>query len=151
MLIDYTISRSMPLNRLRPNVRVRRLAGLLLVMAGLLGHVSLAWAVSYQTEASFYGVEACKVNRDPRCPTAEGSSLYDLERDDVLFAADWIHHFEERLKVTNVANGKSVEVVILDRGPNRRLVGRNLDLSKLAYSRIADLKTGVITVEVTEL
>ncbi len=52
--------------------------------------------------------------------------------------------FGTKLKVTNVANGKSVTVRINDRGPY--IAGRCLDLSTGAFSAIADLKAGVIKV-----
>ena len=47
------------------------------------------------------------------------------------------------VRVTNVANGKSVTVVIDDRGPYS---GAIIDLSDDAFSQIADLSTGVINV-----
>ena len=97
--------------------------------------------------ASWYSISCCKYNLEPStCKTASGRSLYDLEREKVLFAASWDYAFGTRLKVTNVENGKSVVVAILDRGPNKKL-GRSLDLSKLAFSKIADLKKGLITIK----
>jgi rare lipoprotein A len=50
-----------------------------------------------------------------------------------------------KLKVTNKANGKSVIVRINDRGNMSKYT---IDLSKAAFKRIADLKTGVIDVKV---
>ena len=50
------------------------------------------------------------------------------------------------LKVTNTRNGKSVTVRVNDRGPFVK--GRIVDLSSAAFSRIADLKTGVIDVQI---
>ena len=96
--------------------------------------------------ASWYSTECCNYNPDKTCPTASGRSLYDLERKEVLFAASWDYSFGTRLKVTNVENGKSVIVAILDRGPNKKL-NRSLDLGKLAFSKIADLKKGLITIK----
>lgn len=54
--------------------------------------------------------------------------------------------FGTTLKVTNLKNGKSVVVVVTDRGK----LGRNvtLDLSKEAFKKIGDLDTGVIHVKV---
>ncbi|MBX3214381.1 MAG: septal ring lytic transglycosylase RlpA family protein [Labilithrix sp.] len=54
--------------------------------------------------------------------------------------------FNTRLRVTNKANGKSVDVRINDRGPfgsSRRC----LDLARGAFAAIAPLSAGVITVE----
>jgi rare lipoprotein A len=100
--------------------------------------------------ASFYSTEACKYNPDPKCPTASGRSLYDLEQEGVLFAAKWDVPIGTRFKVTNTENERSVEVVILDRGPNRRL-GRGIDLSKKAFRKIANIRQGVINVTIEEL
>jgi len=49
------------------------------------------------------------------------------------------------LTVTNLANGKSVEVTVNDRGPYA--TGIELDLSKSAFSAIADPRTGIITTQ----
>ena len=48
------------------------------------------------------------------------------------------------MKVTNLANGKSVTVRINDRGPY--VTGRCLDLARGAFSQIASLSAGVLTV-----
>lgn len=49
------------------------------------------------------------------------------------------------LEVTNVANGKSVVVKVNDTGAFR---GHKIDLSKGAFSKIANLKKGVIKIKV---
>jgi rare lipoprotein A len=54
-----------------------------------------------------------------------------------------------KLKVTNLANGKSVEVVINDFGPERKLYpDRVVDLEKTAFQKIAGVKQGIIKVRV---
>jgi rare lipoprotein A (peptidoglycan hydrolase) len=112
-----------------------------------------AVAYSLQTEyglASWYSSEACKYNPNPRCPTAHGESLYDLEKEGVLFAAKWDVPFGTKFNVTNSKNGKTVTVVILDRGPNKRL-GRSIDLCRKAFRKIANTREGVIHVEITRI
>jgi len=52
-------------------------------------------------------------------------------------------------KVTNAANGKSVIVVINDRGPSGE--NRIIDLDKVAFEKIASLGAGVIEVKVEEV
>jgi len=108
--------------------------------------VSNAWA--FQTEASWYSVESCR-----REGTSGVMANGEVLRDDMLIAASWDYNFGQRLKVTNIANGKSVIIVVKDRGPAKRLYrkGRKLDLSKAAFSQIADLKRGLIQVEVKEV
>ena len=103
--------------------------------------------------ASFYSLEACKYNPHPRCPTASGESLYDLIKEEKEsgkhFMAVWEIPFGRRVKVTNLANGKSTEAVVKDRGPSRRLKGRIVDLSLEAFRKIADSKEGLIEVEIS--
>jgi resuscitation-promoting factor RpfB len=57
-------------------------------------------------------------------------------------ASPWLP-FGTRVTVTNLANGRSVTVVINDRGP---FGGRIIDLSQEAFSRIAPLGAGVCQV-----
>jgi rare lipoprotein A len=57
--------------------------------------------------------------------------------------------FGTRVKVTNVDNGRSVIVRINDRGPFVR--GRIIDLSKSAFSAIANTRAGVVRVVVEVL
>ena len=54
--------------------------------------------------------------------------------------------FGTRVRVTNLANHKSVVVRINDRGPYVR--GRIIDLSKAAFSRIGNTSDGVIRVRI---
>ena len=54
------------------------------------------------------------------------------------------------LKVTNNANGKSILAKVTDR-IGKRFKGKRIDLSKGAFSKIADTKQGIVSVEVTEL
>lgn len=53
--------------------------------------------------------------------------------------------FGTKLKVTNLANGKSVVVRVNDRGPY--ISGRCLDLSRAAMSAVGGTSAGVITVK----
>ena len=70
-------------------------------------------------------------------PTEMGCAMYDVP-------------FDTLVKVTNLANGKSVVVKIFDRGPNKRL-NRKIDLYREAFRKIADLKQGLIEVKVEVL
>lgn len=53
------------------------------------------------------------------------------------------------VRVTNLENGKSVVVVINDRGPF--VPGRIIDLDKVAFAKIASVGAGVINVKVEEI
>ena len=72
--------------------------------------------------------------------TASGEP-YDKSK---MTAAHRKLHFGTKIKVTNLQNGKSVIVRINDRGPF--IKGRIIDLSSSAFSRIANLKKGIIEV-----
>jgi D-alanyl-D-alanine endopeptidase (penicillin-binding protein 7) len=67
-----------------------------------------------------------------------------------LFAAAVDFPLGSKLKVINKANGKSVEVVVNDYGPNRvKYPERVIDLEKAAFALIADLGQGIINVKVS--
>lgn len=52
-------------------------------------------------------------------------------------------------RITNLANGKSVECFVNDYGPEA-WTGREIDLSRYAFSQIADLGTGLINVKIEQ-
>jgi rare lipoprotein A len=66
--------------------------------------------------------------------------------NNAMTAAHKTLPFGTEVKVTNLNNGKSVTVRINDRGPFVK--GRIIDLSRAAFSRIADLDRGVVKVEI---
>jgi len=70
--------------------------------------------------------------------------------DDQLTCAIWDLPFNTKLKVTNLENGKYVIVRVNDRGPAKRL-NRTIDLTRQAFSQIADLDKGLIEVSVEVL
>ncbi|WP_281227521.1 septal ring lytic transglycosylase RlpA family protein [Flavobacterium aquiphilum] len=67
-----------------------------------------------------------------------------------LSAAHRKFPFGTKLRITNEANGKSVIVEVIDRGPFAR--GREIDLSKRAFMEIASNKGGgAVVVKIEEL
>jgi rare lipoprotein A len=50
------------------------------------------------------------------------------------------------IRVFNLRNGKSVDVQVTDRGPNKRLRGRILDLSEAAAKRLGFKREGLTAV-----
>ncbi|REG99134.1 septal ring lytic transglycosylase RlpA family protein [Flavobacterium aquicola] len=67
-----------------------------------------------------------------------------------LTAAHRKFPFGTKLRITNEANGKSVIVEVIDRGPFAR--GREIDLSKKAFMDIASNKSsGAVIVKIEEL
>ncbi|MFH1782839.1 MAG: septal ring lytic transglycosylase RlpA family protein [Candidatus Omnitrophota bacterium] len=79
--------------------------------------------------------------------TTANMEVFDHE---MLTCAMWDMPFNTLLKVTNVYNGRCVYVRVNDRGPAKRLVnrGRIIDLTKEAFSKLADLKEGLIQIRV---
>jgi len=70
-------------------------------------------------------------------PAADGE-IYDMEK---LVAAHRVMPFNTWLRVTNLANNRSVDVRVIDRGPF--IEGRIIDLSKAAARQIELLGPGV--------
>ena len=86
-------------------------------------------------KATFYGAAV----------QGNGTASGETFDKDLLTAAHKTLPFGTRVEVTNLANGKSIEVKINDRGPYGH--GRVIDLSSAAFSEIAWLGTGVIKVQ----
>ncbi len=80
--------------------------------------------------------------------TASGEKFNDNDSTCAMRRYD----FGKFYKVCNVANGKCVVVRQNDFGPSKYLYdkGRIIDLSKKAFSRIADLEEGIIKVTIEE-
>lgn len=91
---------------------------------------------------------------------AEVASWYNLDgrktasgevfRTHSLTCASNTHKLGTYLKVTNTANDKSVVCKVNDRGGFSRL-GRTLDLSYGAFSKIAHLSQGTVNVTIKKL
>lgn len=109
-----------------------------------------AWAAKkvYQGKASYYSTEQCRYNKDPKCPMANGRSIYDVLKKQEPYAAMWDVPLGARVKVTNTKNGKHAVLEVMDRGPSKRLKGRVIDLDKETFKQLADPKDGLIPVKV---
>jgi len=129
--------------------RLKSLSVIFAILAVLiLGRPDLVSALTKTGKASWYSVASCR-REGTSGIMANGRRLNDGD----LTCASWDYSFGTVLRVTNCANQKSVRVVVTDRGPARRLYrrGRIIDLSKAAFDRIANLKEGIISVEVEKL
>ncbi len=71
--------------------------------------------------------------------------VYDANK---LTCASNTHKLGTKLKVTNLDNGKSVIVKVTDTGSFRKVT---LDLSKKAFSKIAELDKGVINITIKKI
>jgi rare lipoprotein A len=95
-----------------------------------------AFAQIQSGKASFYA------DKFEGAPTASGEKY----RHNKLTAAHKSLPFGTRVKVTNVTNKKTVEVIINDRGP--WVENRIIDLSKSAAEKLDFINQGVAEVEV---
>jgi rare lipoprotein A len=88
--------------------------------------------------ASWYG------EKQRGLPMANGQRF----NPDKLTAASWFFDFGTKVVVTHAH--RSVVVEITDRGPAERLLneGRNIDLSRAAFAKLADPDLGLIDVTV---
>lgn len=68
----------------------------------------------------------------------------EIFNNNALTAANKTLPFGTKVKITNIKTGKSVVVRINDRGPFTK--NRAFDLSKAAFSEIADIRSGVIPI-----
>lgn len=105
------------------------LIGLLLVCSAALAQVQTG-------KASFYA------DKFEGRPTASGEKY----RHNKLTAAHKTLPFGTKVKVTNLDNNKSVEVIINDRGPY--VDGRIIDLSKSAAEQLGFINQGLAEVKV---
>ena len=88
------------------------------------------------------GIASCYAKKHQNRPTANG----EIFSNNLMTAAHKTLPFGTNVVVKNVANGKSVQVTINDRGPFIR--GRIIDLSRAAFSKIENINRGVTTVEI---
>lgn len=102
-------------------------------------------------EVAIRGVASWYSTADPGIlKTTANMEVFD---DRQLTCAMWDVPFNTLIRVTNPVNGKTVVVRVNDRGPAKRLVekGRIIDLTKKAFSEIADPDKGLIAIEVSIL
>jgi rare lipoprotein A len=112
----------------------------LFLTLSLLFIVAVSFAQVQTGKASFYA------DKFDGAPTASGEKY----RHNKLTGAHKTLPFGTKVKVTNVANNESVEVVINDRGPY--VDGRVIDLSKAAAEKLGFVNQGLaeVTIEVID-
>lgn len=91
--------------------------------------------------ASYYSYECADK------PMANGKIFNPEKRT----CASWFYKFGTVLEIKSLDTGRTTEVIVTDRGPNKRLVreGRIIDLSKRSFEDICALKQGLTKVNVT--
>lgn len=100
--------------------------------------IMCVWCVLTSFKATYYSDKfQGKVMRS--------GAIYDMNK---LTCASNTHKLGTKLKVTNLENGKSVIVKVTDTGSFSKVT---LDLSKKAFSKIAELDKGVINIKIKKL
>lgn len=99
--------------------------------------------------ASWYGTTGDTTDPWKHVMTASGEHF----NENALTGASWAFPLGSWVRVTNMANGRTVVVRINDCGPGRHLYrkGRIIDLTRGSFERLAALKIGVIKVKVKKL
>lgn len=115
-------------------------------LAALMGGIAQAEGQGRAGIASWYSRAECMTPRNPNALTASGEPL----DDKALTCATWGVPFGTRLRVSTLDGTRSVIVRVNDRGPARRL-GRLIDLTRAAFSRLAPLDKGLVRVTVREV
>lgn len=97
---------------------------------------------------SFTGTASWYSKRSPGIKKRTANN--EIFSDKSMTCAIWGVPFNQKVKVTNLVNGKSVVLRVNDRGPHGRYFqkGRIIDLTKAAYKKLSDTKTGLIQVKV---
>ena len=110
----------------------------------------MAWAdtASWYDSKSVASEGTCRAER---CYTASGKEIHELEKKGERFcAATKDFALGSRLKVTRADTGKSVTVIVRDRGGFKKY-GRTVDLCKKAFAELAPTSRGLISVTVERI
>lgn len=102
-----------------------------------------AHARAWEGRVSWYGSEHGQTKNDVACSRRKVGHLAGRFRPGGMTAAHWTLPCGTRVRVTDIATGRSVEVTINDRGPHPRL-RRALDLAQGAAERLGIVGRGVI-------
>jgi len=93
-----------------------------------------------------YGKASWYSEKDPGInPQTANNEIFS---EGAMTCAMWDVPFNQQIRITNLANGKTIIVRVNDRGPHKRFVrqGRIVDLTKNAFSQIASLEDGLIEI-----
>lgn len=120
---------------------LRRLALRAAVACALLSAPSTAR--SFDGRVSWYGSEHGQTKNDVACGRRKVGHLAGRFNPSGMTAAHWTLPCGTKVRVTDLATGRSVEVTVNDRGPHPRL-RRALDLAQGAAERLGIIGRGVI-------
>lgn len=119
-------------------------------MKNVLRMIVLAAALTVGATGFAYADEICRASWYG--PGFHGNTMANgqqFNQNDVSVVAHKSYKFGTRLLVTNLDNGKAIEVVVQDRGPYHR--GRCVDLSKAGAKKLDFIGAGTARVRVQQL
>lgn len=102
-----------------------------------------ASAHAWEGRVSWYGTEHGQTKNAVACSRRTVGHLAGLFNPAGMTAAHWTLPCGTRVRVTDLATGRSVDVTVTDRGPHPRL-RRTLDLARGAAERLGIIPRGVI-------
>lgn len=100
-------------------------------------------AHAWDGRVSWYGSEHGQTKNDVACSHRKVGHLAGRFRPMGMTAAHWTLPCGTRVRVTDLATGRSVDVTVNDRGPHPRL-HRTLDLAEGAARQLGIIPRGVI-------
>lgn len=117
-----------------------------MICLGVLIHPAKLNSAPLRLTASYYTIESLK--KEGTWKTSKGVMANGrLYNENAFTCAVRLVPLGTRLMVRNIANGRTVFVTATDK-IGKRFAETRIDLSKAAFSQIADLKRGLIPVEV---
>lgn len=105
---------------------------------------------AWEGRVSWYGSEHGQTKNDVACSRRRVGHLAGRFRPEGMTAAHWTLPCGTRVRVTDLATGRSVDVTVNDRGPHPRL-RRSLDLAQGAAERLGITARGVIRARLSVL
>lgn len=100
--------------------------------------------------ASWYSVESLKREKTWKNGVERRMANGQRFSDSRFTAATWLFPLGSKLLITNLNNGRSVEVIVCDR-IGKRFAKTRIDLSKAAFMAIAPLEQGIVPISIEVL
>lgn len=120
------------------------LALLIILLNGCVAEAQQPIKASWHSKASLIKEGTWKNGKERRMANGE---RFD---DNKFTCASRLHNLGAYLQITNLRNQKSIIVRVTDR-IGKRFAKTRVDLSKRAFSQIADLSQGLVPVQIKEI
>lgn len=115
----------------------------------ILFYIFVGLAMASDLKASYYSTESLK--KEGTFKLSKGIMANGQRFDDkAMTCATRIYPLGSWVEVKNISNGKKVVVKVTDR-IGKRFARSRIDLSKSAFKKIAELKTGIVPIKVRRI